>query len=381
MGTGLSGRQALALCQQLGLRWIPALMEPRLKAIVLDLDNTLVGGVLAEDGVHSVRTSGPYARLRERLLALHHEGVLLTLVSKNDDRDVERLFAERPELTTLREALVSVEAGWHDKADSVREIAARLRIGAESLLVIDDNAGEIAASASSLPQTRFLWAQAPDATALALTLYPGLLNLRRDTLAPDRASDLLAAERRASALRTAADPAEYLASLQVQIRLRADDPADRSRLSELTRKTNQFNTTLTRFSEVDVDDYISRPDRRVVSVRLRDRLSDSGLVGAVFARRQADRVVVDEVAISCRALGRSLETAMLAAALRGVAGQLDVQTVVIPVVTGPRNDPARAWLAAFAEPAEGDAYLVSVASLAGRESGLPVDIQWENPGA
>ncbi|HEX4578491.1 MAG TPA: HAD-IIIC family phosphatase [Candidatus Dormibacteraeota bacterium] len=381
-GTALSGRDAVALCQHLGLCWIPALLQPRLKAIVLDLDNTVVGGVLAEDGAANVRTDGTYARLRERLLALHQEGVLLALVSKNDVRDVDGLFAQRPELEALRHALVAVEAGWQDKASSVRAIAARLHVGTDSLLIVDDNPGEIAAMASALPSARFLWAEDPGSTERALTLYPGLLELRHDAAASARMSDLQAAERRAAAAQTAIDPAAYVASLQVQIRLRADDHTDRTRLSELSRKTNQFNTSLARFGEVEVDDYLTRADRRVVSVRLRDRLSDSGLVGAVFARRDGGRVVIDEIAISCRALGRSLEPAMLAAALRGVAEGLDAQTLLVPFVAGPRNEPAHAWLAAFADSRQGgdDEYLLSTASLEARVPRLPIDIQWENGG-
>lgn len=377
-GTHLSGGGALAVCQHLGLRWIPALLQPRLKAIVLDLDNTIVGGVLAEDGAQNLRTIGPYARLRARLLALHKEGLLLALVSKNDVRDVERLFSERSELRLFRQALVAVEAGWQEKVNSVRAIAARLHIGTESLLIIDDNPGEIAAIASELTDARFIWAQEPDATALALTLYPGLLNLRRDGSAAHRTRDLLVAQRRAAAVQTASDPAAYVASLHVRIRLRADDRADRGRLSELSRKTNQFNTTLVRFSELEVDNYMNRPDRRVVSVRLSDRLSDSGLIGAIFARRDGDAVVIDEIAISCRALGRSLEPAMLAAALSGVAKGLDAKRLLIPVVDGPRNDPARAWLADFAEPlGAGNDLLLTVGTLRARVPSVPVDIQWE----
>jgi FkbH-like protein len=380
-GTSVPAWAALNICQHLGLRWIPALMRPRLKAVVLDLDNTLVGGVLAEDGVSKMQTDGPYARLQAQLLRLHREGVLLALVSKNHPTDVEQLFAERSELRPLHQALVAVEAGWGEKASSVRTIAARLRINTDSILTVDDNPGEVAAMASELPGARFLWARTPDATAAALALYPGLLSLRHDGSAAHRAADLVAAARRGEGMQSASDSVSYVVSLDIHVRLAVGQSADRSRLSDLSRKTNQFNTTLVRFSERDVQAYLDNPDRRVVTIRLRDRLSDSGLIGAVFARRHQDTAIIDEIAISCRALGRSLEPAMLGAALGGVAERLQTRILRIPIADGPRNHPARAWLAELGEPVEpGEGVLLAIDALSHRIPHLPVDIRWEDGG-
>lgn len=379
MGTHVSGGAALLTAQQLGLRWIPALIRPRLKAVIVDLDETIVGGVLSEDGVAGVITSGPYTALREQLLRLHEQGVLLALVTKNDARDVESLFAERADLAQLRGALVALEAGWHDKSASVVRVAERLRIGMDTVLVFDDNPAEVAAMAAALHGPWFVVARTPSISARALELHPGLLSLRDDALAGARSADLVAGEQRDAETRSAAEPLQYLHTLRMEAQLSVGTAGDRARLSELSRKTNQFNTALARLSETDVERYMSSSDRRVVSIRLRDRLSDSGLIGAVFARRDDDTVIVDEIAISCRALGRSIERALLGAALSRIASELGGARVVIPFTPGPRNAPAGAWLSTVAAAPDGGTRYVYADGVDGPSDGQhsPVAVAWE----
>jgi FkbH-like protein len=381
IGTRISGTGAAVIAQHLGLQWIPAVLRPRLKTIIVDLDNTLIGGVLAEDGVQGVDIAGGYAGLRELLLALQAGGLLLALVSKNDPRDVERLFTERSSLRALRSAFVAVEAGWRAKAESVAITLAHLGFGTDSALIVDDNPGEIAAMAAALGDPWFVLARDPDATMRALHLHPGLLALRKDELAPSRGADLVAAERRSAEASTAPDPRVYVASLQVRVDLRMNPAADRSRLSELSRKTNQFNTTLRWFSEVDVDEYLRSADRCVVSVRLRDRLSDSGTIAAIFARRASNAAVIDEIAVSCRALGRALEPIILAEVLDRIAGHLEVGRLQVPFVAGPRNSPARAWVdEATVLLGDGSREVASLSILRTIARSLPVELCWEDDG-
>ena len=380
IGTHISGEAAVLVAQHLGLHWIPAMLRPRLKAVVADLDNTLIGGVLREDGAEGVVTDGGYARVRERLLQLHEQGVLLALVTKNDPADVERLFEQRAELSALRRAFAVVGATWQPKAETVRAIAARLHITVDSVLVVDDNPGEVVAMAASLRDTSFVLAGDPYLTARALTLHPGLLEVRADELGSRRAADLLAAKRRAAELQQAADAAQYVRSLQMVARLSMNAEADLRRLSELSRKTNQFNTGLVRFNETDVDRYMKDPAWRIVSIRLRDRLSDSGVIGVVFAHVEGDAVVIDEIGISCRALGRFIEDVLIDAAITTISAELRCARALIRFTAGPRNEPAREWLDRVADPVGDGCYEYAP----GREAWLEganrasIDVRWED---
>nr|QQZ51410.1 hypothetical protein JKL49_10525 [Phenylobacterium glaciei] len=179
---------------------------------------------------------------------------------------------------------------------------------------------------------RLLYAGGPASqTAAALTLYPGLP--RGAVAFAGRAADIAAnASRRELA---AADPASYLASLQAVLTFTLSPAEDRARLVELSKKTNQFNLALARLSDVAVSEALTASERCVVHVRLADRLADSGSVAALFFRRQDDYLVVEELVISCRALGRKLEDLMVTEALRRALAELPASKVVFNHVTGP----------------------------------------------
>jgi FkbH-like protein len=343
-GTRLSDAAALEAARRLGLEVLPGFFARPIKAIAVDLDNTLYEGVLGEDGVAGVRLTEGHLSLQRRLAAWADQGVLLSVVSRNTREDVDQLFAGRDDFPLTAAHIADWQVGWGGKAEALRATAAAFNIGADSLLFLDDNLGELIEVTSAEPGVRLLYAGGPAAeTAAALALYPGLP--RGAAAFAGRAADIAANTAR-RALSTA-DPASYLASLQAVLTFTLSPLEDRARLVELSNKTNQFNLSLSRLTEVAVNEALSTPGRGVVHVRLADRLADSGSVAALFFRRQDDYLVVEELVISCRALGRKLEDLMVTEALRRALSELPAGKVRFNHVTGPRNVPARAWLAAF----------------------------------
>ena len=135
--------------------------------------------------------------------------------------------------------------------------------------------------------------------------------------------------------------------MQIEITYELNSKSARGRLAELSQKTNQFNTGLQRFSEVEVARRLEEPGQFAISIAMRDRFCDSGIIGAIFARAEGDRLVIDEVAISCRALGRSIESPMIAMALAPMIELYGLREVAFRFREGPRNLPARLWLANF----------------------------------
>ena len=354
-GTTISDRASIATARQLGLAWLPALLEPGIKAVAVDLDGTLYGGVLGEDGPRGIAVSPAHLELQHHLLALKRSGVFLAALSRNDPQDVHGLFDERTDLALGLDDFSVVVASWDSKADGLRRIARELRIGEEAILLVDDNPGELAAVATEFPTIRCLHAADPALTARAMTMFPGLFRFSVSVSDRARVADLKAAAQRNDAMLRSQDPMAYLRSLEVELTLAVDDRAHVSRLSELSSKTNQFNTGLSRLSPAQVASYMGDSQRHAVSIALADRLSDSGIIGAVFTRRQGARLIVDEIAISCRALGRGLETIMIGEAVRRAGGGATLTEVVFRLTPGPRNEPARAWLAQVAGPFDPDA--------------------------
>jgi FkbH-like protein len=353
-GTTMSDRASLATAYQLGLSWLPAALEPAVKAIVVDLDGTLYEGVLAEDGPAGLRLTAAHRALQESLLDLRRRGIFLAAVSRNELRDVVTLFRERPDFPIRQDHFSALQVSWSPKADGIRKVAAALRIGPEAILYLDDNPGELAAVASALDNVRTFHAADPALTRRALGAFPGLFRWAQTETDSLRVHDLAASQRREEILGDKRGSApSYLASLQVEIDVTVDQPSHLQRLHELSQKTNQFNTGLLRLTAADISGYLQKPDHHAVSIGLRDRLSDSGLVGACFLHLLGELAVVDEIAISCRALGRGIEELMILAALYHALAGRAVASVVFAFKPGPRNDPARTVLAQIAVP-DGD---------------------------
>jgi FkbH-like protein len=160
-----------------------------------------------------------------------------------------------------------------------------------------------------------------------------------------RAADLASIEARRAVASTTTDPAAYVRSLDVRLAFCRSPHDQLGRIHELSTKTNQFNTGFLRLSEVEVAARLADPTTFVVTAALQDRLSDSGVVGLLVGRMAAGSPpIVEEVAISCRALGRGVEDAIVAEALRGVLSVAPPDRVTFAFRAGPRNGPAREWL-------------------------------------
>jgi FkbH-like protein len=157
----------------------------------------------------------------------------------------------------------------------------------------------------------------------------------------------LEASRERDLLRASTTGADYLRELQVELIYSLNPMSFRGRLAELSQKTNQFNTGLKRFSEVDVARRLETQGHYTISVRMRDRFSESGIIGAIFARVDDDRLVIDEASVSCRALGRNVESPMIALALAPIIDRFGLRDVAFWFREGFRNLPARVWMTSF----------------------------------
>jgi FkbH-like protein len=357
-GTRLSDAACVLAARELACRWAPAMLMPRIKAVALDLDHTLYEGVLGEDG-ERVRLTPAHEGLQQFLVSLRDRGIFLALVSRNEAEDVRQLFARRSDFPLKWEHFSATAVSWGSKADGIRQVARTLRIGEDAILFLDDNPGELAGVVAELPTLATAHAL-PDAamTRRLLEYHPGLWAWERGAADSLRATDLAAETERARLATQATDPQEYLRCLQVTMLVEVNPRQQLARLHELSQKTNQFNLNLQRFSEVTLAQALAAPDHRIALISLRDRLSDSGPIGLLVARREQDTVAILELAISCRALGRRLEDLMVAEAVRAVLAGLPASRIEFLHRTGPRNKPAREWLARLTGrmlPAEGRA--------------------------
>jgi FkbH-like protein len=304
-------------------RLLGAMRGKARKCLVLDLDNTLWGGVVGDDGVAALILGAGSARgesflaVQKLALALKARGVILAVCSKNDDAVARGAFETHPEMALRLTDLAIFQANWLDKPSNLEAIAASLNIGLDALVLLDDNPAERAQVRAALPSVA-----APElpsdpawfAWTLGAAGYFETVGLSdEDRLrAVTYASDAHRAEVRA----TARDLGDYLASLDMRLAAGPFDPAGRTRIAQLINKTNQFNLTTRRYSEAQVAVLEADPATITLQVRLADRFGDLGMIGVVIAYLGDGPDGVREAAVhswlmSCRVLGRKVEEAML----------------------------------------------------------------------
>ncbi|MBB6635853.1 HAD-IIIC family phosphatase [Cohnella thailandensis] len=349
-GYPFSDRTTIRIARHLGVHLLPASRNPRLKAIALDLDDTLYGGVLGEDGAAGVRLTEGHRRLQKSLLRLKQSGIMLTICSRNEAKDVEDLFEARDDFPLRLKDFSVIKADWQPKAGNLNELARQLNIDCSAMLFVDDNSVELLKAAESLPELHLLRASRDDAfeTLRKLLHYPGLYQLRRDSEARNRTADIQAGASRERLRRESSDFNSYLAGLKMVVRLHVNEMAHADRLYDLSRKTNQFNLALRRLTQEEARAAFRREEHLTVTVGLRDKLADSGIVGAFVIRLKGEEAQLIETLFSCRALGRDVETLSFAHVLEMLANR-GVKRLRIDARTGPRNAPSLEWLGRFAD--------------------------------
>ncbi len=315
---------AAPLWGDLAARVIAALRGRSAKCLVLDLDNTLWGGVVGDDGPAALAigqgsaAGEAHLALQQLALDLRRRGILLAICSKNDDAVVRAAFAERPEMPLALTDFASIRANWSDKASNLRSIASELRLSLDALVFLDDNPAERALIRQELPEVH-VPELPPDPALFAETLsragYFESIALTGADLA--RAGQYTAEAARTQARAATTDMAGYLASLAMRMRVRPFDEANLPRIVQLANKTNQFNLTTHRLSEPEVRRWLADPGRRTWQVELSDRFGDYGtvalLAGTLAAAHELTprQFTLDLWLMSCRVLGREVEDTCL----------------------------------------------------------------------
>ncbi|HEX8217344.1 MAG TPA: HAD-IIIC family phosphatase [Allosphingosinicella sp.] len=293
---------------------------PRKKVVVLDADNTLWGGIVGEDGVDGIAIDKQYPgsiyrRFQSQLRDLADTGILLALASKNNPEDVREVF-ERREMPLRLEHFSSVQVNWEPKSGNIAKVAEDLNVGLDSLIFIDDNPFELEQVRAALPMVdvyRFDGERVDEALGLIASI-DGLKTWSVTSEDRGKAAQYRQQKQRAAALDQATSLEDYLESLDMRLEIGRNRRAQVKRIAQLTNKTNQFNLTTRRYSEIDIARLMERG--AVFDVRLEDRFGDMGVIGVVIV---ADRAI-DTFLLSCRALGRGVESQILDHVCRAVGG-------------------------------------------------------------
>jgi FkbH-like protein len=287
------------------------------KVLVLDLDNTIWGGVIGDDGIEKIQigretpVAEAYTAFQEYCLALHRRGVLLAVCSKNDE-EIARQGFEHPDSVLKLEHISCFKANWESKHENILAIARELNLGVESLVFVDDNPAERA-----IVEAQIAGVAVPnigsEVSRFAATIEEGryfeAVSLSQEDLS--RTALYRSNTERASLEAKFANYGEYLDSLEMTAEIETFKPLYLERIAQLTNKTNQFNLTTRRFTLAEME-AIMRNERYIgIYGKLSDRYGDNGLISIVLGRRELDGLHLDLWLMSCRVLKREMERAML----------------------------------------------------------------------
>jgi FkbH-like protein len=291
------------------------------KCLVLDLDNTLWGGVIGDDGLEGI-VLGQGSSLGEAYVAfqtyvkqLSRRGIILAVCSKNDEANALAPFEKHPDMVLKRSDIACFVANWQDKPANLRVVAERLSIGIDSLVFADDNPFERTIVRRELPMVAV--PELPEdpalyAHAIADAGYFESLRITSDDL--ERTRQYQGNTQREILLASSTDLASYLKSLGMTLEWQPFDKMGLQRVVQLINKTNQFNLTTRRYTQADVAEFMDDPTAITLQLRLTDMFGDNGIIAVVIARpveRGSSEFAIDTWLMSCRVLGRQVEEATL----------------------------------------------------------------------
>ena len=299
------------------LRYLHPLTGRLAKVLVTDLDNTLWGGVIAEDGIPGIALGREYPgaahhALQRALLDMHRRGILLAIASKNNPEEAMRALETHPEMLLRPHHFSAIRINWNDKAASLREIAAELNVGLDTLAFIDDNPAERRRIRIELPEVTVIeLGDDPLGYARAVRQCPLFERLSLSAEDSARADHYTGQRRREEARQAAGSLDEFYHSLAQKVEIAPLAPETLARAAQLTQKTNQFNLTTKRYTEPQLAALAAEPGCRVYTARVQDRFGDNGIVAVCITRDAGAVCEIDAFLMSCRVIGRTVETAML----------------------------------------------------------------------
>lgn len=292
------------------------------KCLVLDLDGTLWGGILAEDGPEGIEARDgirgeAFHAFQSVVRQLGSQGPLVAVCSKNDETLVRKVLTGNENLALRADDLVAIVANWGAKPDNLTQLAEQLGIGVDSLVFVDDSPTERGMVAAALPAVHVIGVDADEPASHVHRLLADGWFVTQEVTAEDRArAELYRTERKRLEFRERSGSlASYLAELRTTAELSHATAGDTGRVAQITQRTNQFNLTTVRLDTAAVLRMLDDAYVEVIAIRCADRFSQHGMVGAVFATWWGRALHLDNFLLSCRVLARGIESACLRAIL------------------------------------------------------------------
>jgi FkbH-like protein len=331
------------------LGFIKPLLGKNKKCIVLDLDDTLWGGIIGEDGFDGIKL-GPtppgnsFVEFQKYLLSLHKRGIILAINSKNNFEDAMKVIREHPYMILKEDHFASTQINWNDKVSNIKKIASELNIGLDSLIFVDDDIVNREFMKNSLPQVQTIdLSENPSDNILIMQNLNDLNILKITEEDKIRGKIYFEQGKRNVLFEETSDLDDFLKELNIQINIKRADSFSIPRISQLTLKTNQFNLTTKRYQEKNIDELTIDENFFVGYVDVKDKFGNNGVTGVFIIEKNDDVWILDTFLMSCRVMGRQIEYSVMSYILN-MAKQNKVKKIYADYIQTKKNQPCSSFL-------------------------------------
>lgn len=300
------------------IRFLKPLKGLNRKCLVLDLDNTLWGGILGEEGIDGIKLGNTYPgnaflAFQKEILNLYNKGIILAINSRNNESDAMEVLEKHPDMVLKPKHFASWRINWQDKVQNMKEISEELNIGLDSIVFIDDSPFEREMMKVNLPEVLTIDLPSDPAQYCSVLREVNDFEILSFSDEDRKRGEMYHSQLERKKLQESSSSLEdFYKSLDMKIMINLADKYAVPRISQLTQKTNQFNLTTKRYSEADIQNFSESPNYRVFYIRLFDKFGDNGIVGVSILKKNSEiEWEIDTFLMSCRVLGRTVETAFL----------------------------------------------------------------------
>lgn len=298
-------------------RGIQTLRQTPCKVLVLDLDNTLWGGILGEDGAQGIKIGGEgqgylFTRFQQAVLSLKKNGILLAVCSKNNEDEALKIFKEHPDMVLKLEDISAYRINWEQKALNIRSMAEELNLGVNSFVFFDDSSFERENVRQLAPEVQVIEVpKDPSLYIQALSEFTGFDIFRVTDEDKKRAKQYLEEAKRKTLQKSSSSLEEFYRSLEMKATLSFANDNNFARVHQLIWKTNQFNLTTKRYEESELRQILAANNYEIMLLRLQDKMGESGITGVVIIKKEKDKWEIENLMLSCRIIGRTVEFGLM----------------------------------------------------------------------
>jgi len=322
------------------------------KCIILDLDNTLWGGVVGEDGFDGIElgqtpNGKSFVEFQKQLLSLWQQGIILAINSKNNFDDAMKVIRDHPDMILREKHFASIQINWNDKAQNLKQIADEINIGLNSIVFFDDDKLNQERIKQEFPEVLTIEISNDPSQYSSILTHLNDFNVLQKTEEDTKRGEMYAQQRQRKQFEnTVSNLDQFLRQLDIKVKIKKSNEFLIPRISQLTLKTNQFNLTTRRYQEEEIREFTKDKNFAVGCAQVLDKFGDNGITGAYIVKKNDTSWILDTFLLSCRIIGRGVENAMLSHILKDAKNN-GIEEFKAEFISTPKNKPAENFLLEF----------------------------------